>query len=79
MDPDSAHWTRDMFSMEQVPWMSALKLEVVCSKLLPGRKRLMSKRHSARADAQLVTMFSSSAQQEERFYPNRPDEDCAMA
>ena len=46
-----------MFSMDQVPWKSALKLEVMCSKLLPGRKRLMSKRHSAGADAQLVTMF----------------------
>ena len=79
MDPDNAHWTQDMFSMEQVPWMSALKLEVVCSKFLPGRKRLMSKRHSVGADAQLVTMFSSSAQQQERLYPNRPDEDCAMA
>ena len=57
MDPDIAHWTRVMFSMEQVPWKSALKLKVMCSKLLPGRKRLLSKRHNAGADAQLVTMF----------------------
>ena len=57
MGPDIADWTRDMFSMDQVPWKSALKLEVMCSKLLPGRKRLMSKRHSAGADAQLVTML----------------------
>ena len=60
MDPDIARWTRDMFSMEQVPWKSAIKLEVMCSKLLPGCKRLMSKRHSAGADAQLVTMFFMS-------------------
>ena len=55
MDPDIAHWTRDMFCMEQVPWKSAIKLEVMCSKLLPGCKHLMSKRHSAGIDAQLVT------------------------
>ena len=79
MDPDIAHWTRDTFSMDQVHFKSALKLEVMCSKLLPECKHLMSKRHSAGADAQLVTMFSSSAQQQERLYPNRPDEDCAMA
>ena len=57
MGPDIAAWARDMFSMDQVPWKSALKLEVMCSKLLPGRKRLMSERHSAGADAQLVTML----------------------
>ena len=57
MGPDIADWTRNMFSMDQLPWKSALKLEVVCSKLLPGRKRLISKKHNARANAQLVTML----------------------
>ena len=57
MDPDIAHWTRDMCSMEQLPWKSALKLDVMCSKLLPECKGLMSKRHSAGTDAQLVTML----------------------
>ena len=62
MGPDIADWTRDMFSMDQVPWKSALKLEVMCSKLLPGRKRLISKRHNARADAQLVTTLYELSQ-----------------
>ena len=57
MDPEIAHWTREMLSMEQVPWKSALKLEVMCSKLLPDCEGLLSKKHSAGADAQLVTML----------------------
>ena len=63
MDPDIAHWNRDMFSMGQVPWKSALKLEVMRLKLLPGRRRLMSKRHNAGADAQLVTMLFNELSQ----------------
>ena len=57
MDPEIAHWAREMLSMEQVPWKSALKLEVMCSKLLPDCEGLLSKKHSAGADAQLVTML----------------------
>ena len=62
MGPDIADWTREIFSMDQVPWKSALKLEVTCSKLLPGRKRLIPKRHNACADAQLVTMLYELSQ-----------------
>ena len=81
MDPDIAHWTRDMLSMEQVPWKSALKLEVMCSKLLPDCKGLMSKKHSAGADAQLVTMLFHELSRRattEAPAPRRPDEDSAM-
>ena len=74
MDQDIAHWTRDTFSMDQVHWKSALKLEVVRSKFLPGCKRLMLKRHRAGAYAQLVTMMFYELRQ----HPNRPDDDFAM-
>ena len=57
MDPDIAHWTREVLSMEQVPWKSAIKLEVMCDKLLPGCKHLLLKKHTAGADALLVTML----------------------
>ena len=57
MDPDIAHWTREVLSMEQVPWKSAIKLEVMCAKLLPDCKHLLLKKHTAGADAHLVTMF----------------------
>jgi len=57
MDPDIAHWTREVLSMEQVPWKSAIKLEVMCDKLLPGCKHLLLKKHTAGADAHLVTML----------------------
>ena len=33
MDPEIAHWTRDMLSMEQAPGKCAFKLQVMCSKL----------------------------------------------
>ena len=81
MDPDIAHWTRDMLSMEQVPWKSALKLEVMCSKLLPDCKGLMSKKHSAGADAQLVTMLFHELSRRaatEAPAPCGPGEDSAM-
>ena len=57
MDPEIAHWTGEVLSMNQMPWKSALKLEVMCSKLLPDCKGLLSKKHSDAAGAQLVTML----------------------
>ena len=54
-DPDIAHCTRELVSLEPVPWKNATQLEIMCSKLLPQCKHLSTKKSWAGAGAQLVT------------------------
>ena len=57
MDPDIAHWVRDLLGMEQVIWKSAMKLEEMTRKLVPDCDILLQKKHTAGGDAQMAALL----------------------